>query len=421
MKKWIILLSLLGLGSSAFAKDLVVHEWGTFTSFMGSNGERQEGLHTEDEPLPNFVYGVKNSQERQPPVFEDPCDFPSKIPCDLLGTLDQNNRALAGFLGESLPENPIQSGITQKMETPVIYFYGDAGQKVQVEIGFPTGIISQYFPKAKEYTPKFSEINSLGPSKFLFDVNLLTTHDNSGLPYTRPDSIWNPARDVKANTIAVEGEKEKFIFYRGVADFKNNFQVTSTSKDQLILKNLSSLPVKQAFVLMSDGKKGVIQKLGAVKSTLKANVPSLQDGDSYEQYVKKAKGLIASALVEDGLYLDEARALVNTWEKSYFQTPGLRVLYIVPTVETERILPMKVTPTPKELVRSLVGRVEIMTHNQERDYLRQLMDAGTVDVEKMFGRFHEPKLRRLLQLVTTSGEFTERHREALTRKIEGLL
>ena len=37
--------------------DLIVHEWGTFTSVGSSTGALMEGLHHEEEPLPAFVHG----------------------------------------------------------------------------------------------------------------------------------------------------------------------------------------------------------------------------------------------------------------------------------------------------------------------------------------------------------------------------
>src|SRR5438477_12030332 len=42
--------------SPAIASDLVVHEWGTFTSVQGADGVSLEGLSHEEEPLPDFVY-----------------------------------------------------------------------------------------------------------------------------------------------------------------------------------------------------------------------------------------------------------------------------------------------------------------------------------------------------------------------------
>src|SRR5262245_19122556 len=36
----------------------VVHEWGTFTSMLGTNGIALDGLHHEEEHLPRFVHDL---------------------------------------------------------------------------------------------------------------------------------------------------------------------------------------------------------------------------------------------------------------------------------------------------------------------------------------------------------------------------
>jgi hypothetical protein len=106
----------------------VVHEWGTFTSMQSSEGASMEGLHHEDEPLPAFVYG------RAPAVAdsEDPAGQKSM---------------------EFLPE-----GVTQKMETPVIYFYAPEAMAVSVEVGFPDGVISQWYPNAAWFGPEIGAL-----------------------------------------------------------------------------------------------------------------------------------------------------------------------------------------------------------------------------------------------------------------------
>jgi hypothetical protein len=73
------------------------------------------------------------------------------------------------------------------------------------------------------------------------------------------------------------------------------------------------------------------------------------------------KESVAAALVQAGLYPKEARAMVNTWEKSYFKTKGLRVLYIVPRPLVDAIFPLHVKPMPQELARVMLGRIEVLT------------------------------------------------------------
>ena len=36
--------------------NLIVHEWGTFTSFQDANGATISGINVDDEPVPKFVH-----------------------------------------------------------------------------------------------------------------------------------------------------------------------------------------------------------------------------------------------------------------------------------------------------------------------------------------------------------------------------
>lgn len=380
--------------STAQAGPLTVHEWGTFTSFMGSDGSMIEGLHHEDEPLPSFVLGLKKEETETPiPRPREPNCHPSgKVGCFTLNNLIQTH-------SELFPEAPISSGVTQKMETPVIYFYGDVGQKVNVEINFPQGIITQYYPEASYSYPKLRDARELRDSKFIFDVTLL----NKTAPathFTSESSIWSPARKVpEANTIqAANGNKEKFIFYRGIGDFSSPLEVSSDEFDVLHLSNRTGTPISMAIVLNSNGVRGnfkTISNIG-IKSGKNQLIPDLLKGYAFDDYVSRVKTIIAAELVRNGLFEAEAQSMVNTWEKSYFKTPGMRVLYIVPDESTNSILPITVKPTPTELKRVLVGRIEIMTKNEENGYLKAI--EGLVIPQEVLTRFSEPKLRRLLKI-----------------------
>src|SRR5687767_6251127 len=75
---------------------VIVHEWGTFTSVRGSTGAQLEGLHHEEEALPSFVHGR--------------------------GVMASGVMMTMG--NKDLEAQP--SSVTQKLETPVLYFYGAA-------------------------------------------------------------------------------------------------------------------------------------------------------------------------------------------------------------------------------------------------------------------------------------------------------
>lgn len=86
------------------------------------------------------------------------------------------------------------------------------------------------------------------------------------------------------------------------------------------------------------------------------------------------KGLIAQ-----GLTTDEANGMIKTWWKSYFNKPGLRVFWVVPQTDLERILPLAVDPEPANQVRVLVGRADIMRPKFEQ---QMIADLGTHQFSK---------------------------------------
>lgn len=94
--------------------------------------------------------------------------------------------------------------------------------------------------------------------------------------------------------------------------------------------------------------------------------------------------------------------MVDTWERSYFRTLGLRLLYIVPRPWTEKLLPIEISPAPDELVRTLVGRVEILHADEEQALLEKVragFESGDALTLSELGRFAEPRLRRVLQMI----------------------
>ena len=62
---------------------------------------------------------------------------------------------------------------------------------------------------------------------------------------------------------------------------------------------------------------------------------------------------------------DEAQGLLNTWEISYFKSPGLRVFFLVPRAWTEYYLPLE-TSLPANINRVMVGRIELITPEQRK-------------------------------------------------------
>ena len=79
--------------------------------------------------------------------------------------------------------------------------------------------------------------------------------------------------------------------------------------------------------------------------------------------------------------------MVNTWTTSYFQTDGIRVLFVLPQSWTDAFIPMRIAPKPREVVRVMVGRLELLSPERERraeDAVRDLASGDPVRRQQAF-------------------------------------
>ena len=393
---------------------------GLSLSLQGSDGKVQEGLQHEEEQLPSFVHNRDPLNEAISPLLSadyrhkrrhpapfvpdpdpipsytqdpDPNPYPTPDPTHHCGKCTE----FFTFAGTPL-------AVTQKMETPVVYFYTDQERKVKVDIGFPNGIISQYYPAPTEFSPAIGDVTSLSGGQVSFDVDVIP--DSAGalnIPTVDSGNIYAPSREVASNYLRSGSETERFIFYRGLGNFSTDFQVTSRG-GALTLHNRGADPVASVFLVYVTEGGGAIRQLNSIaghgaQEVSAATVNQLTASQlPIQDFLAQADPVLTHALISSGLYTDEAQAMTNTWKKSYFRTPGLRVLYALSRQETEHILPMHVTPQPESLIRTLVGRVEVMRDTDEQALLAAIHARGQAADISSLGRFAEAKLRRLLQL-----------------------
>jgi hypothetical protein len=344
----------------------VVHEWGTFTSVQGSDGATVPGLHEEEEPLPAFVHGRY-----------------------AFGPFKQM---------EELPEL-----VTQKLETPVIYFYADV-PRASVDVAFPQGIISEWYPDAEAFAPEIGTLEGFRDGQMRWTVEFTDPATAPAPPAVDPDDIWAPSRAVAARPLRVGDEHERFIFYRGLGRFELPVYVEAHEDGSIEVVNASDVDLPAVFVLNLHDEGALYESLGAIPAGGSVvTTPSPKEID-LDLYVDTAAAGVAEALVASGLYADESRAMVDTWRRSYFLTPGLRVLYVVPRAWTDALLPITISPEPDELVRTLIGRIEVFTPVFEYDTVSLLLgafdsaaDPTAVDLAS-FGRFAEPRIRRAMAL-----------------------
>ena len=406
--------------SPHFPSRFVAHEWGTFTSLQGSDGHVVDGLHHEDEVLPDFVHSREQAAVAGIAGGNGPGPTPQP---------SSNPKPWPHCHGKGCDFEPAAGtdlGVTQKMETPVIYFYTPADRDVKVKVGFPGGLITQWYPEASAFSPGAGDVRALANGSTEWNVHL--TNATQALPPVAPQDIWAPSREVDAAyvTDTARGEHEKFIFYRGLGRFTTPIEVGSAPGRGLQIRNPDARTVADAFLIRVDGQgNGSFRSLGAVPARGARDVTRYELGAPLApeaEYLAQASAGIQSALVRSGLYPAEARAMVNTWKRSYLMTPGLRVLYVLPRAWTEKLLPLSLEPAPAELVRTLVGRIEVLTADEEQELLRRLVAAvSSPDQQRTIvdslGRFAEPKLRRIQGLVAADANSSPELRVLLARLV----
>ena len=320
---------------SAQPNDLTVHEWGTFTSVAGADGSAADwdALGCKND-LPKFVndYGYRGFKWR------------------LQGTV--------------------------RMETPVMYFYSSRELDAHVNVAFPQGLITEWYPQA-EY--KVFQRSRLGGSMRPLETNLngidtslsnltgaiewrdVKVQPNSypALPIENDGSRYYAARGTDSAPITVGDEHEKFLFYRGVGRFPVPLSARVSGDGKIVVENHGHEPVPSVILFENRGGRLGYRNAGTVQDAVTLDSPSLDSSLPILRYE------LETGLIAQGLFPKEAQAMVETWRDSWFEE-GSRLIYIIASSAVDAILPMQVEPASSHTVRVFVGRIELVTPETKR-------------------------------------------------------
>jgi hypothetical protein len=329
-------------------RTLTVHEWGTFTAVQGSDGVVLDGLRHDDRDLPPFVY--------------------------------------------DLGQRVALTGVSPKMETPVVYMYAPAKWVTHVRVQFPHGLLTQWYPAAtsanmadedegfrKGWKGELAASPRLEKGFLswgdMSELTVLPRGVERELPAVREGDPWLFARAVDANMLEVGNvnlaieqrekadkpyaaslnescvrQRERFLFYRGLGDFALPLQAIGARASRkgdvarlsLRLENADpKAPLAGVFLIWVDGDMAGFRALDDVHDALDltpVDVPLRPVADVTKDLVDH----VAARLAETPLYADEALAMARTWAHAWFGDPGLRVLYILPRAFVDRELPLEV-------------------------------------------------------------------------------
>jgi hypothetical protein len=361
------------IGANAYADDrLVVHEWGTFTSVQDSRGENQHGYFINSEPVPAFVHSIGAIAPVRGILSEAGAKEAN------LALLQEASRTRTKpYLVAHHPD------VIMRLETPVMYFYPPPSAKlpisVSVEVGMRGGWLTEFYPEAQSnVTAADIEVDHPLHKDFIGTLSwkgLAVGGEGAG-PETAA-KVWLAPRETQsANVRSDLGENEKYLFYRGVANVESPLRVSRDGDAQIIGGAPASWDfgradarIQDIWLVDIDGNgdlafRSAPELANAADSTATVGVAAnFIGGDHAPQNRQKLENAMRAALVRQGLFADEASAMMATWENAYFKTPGTRVFFLVPRSWVDRYLPLRLS-VPAKIERVMVGRIELRANGK---------------------------------------------------------
>lgn len=345
----------------------IVHEWGTFTTFSGSDGVFLDfrPLAAQHKDLPNYV-------------------------------LDRGSYS-QGF-AKLLTKSRLWGRV--RMETPVTYFYSDRVRTVDVQVRFPQGLLTEFYPPVTTFQPPiqeeqiFSEGELIGQSSLTWkQVNivplsalapnvadaalrqqLVESISHSLVPHANDEEHYAAARQTDSALVHIRDRSqsyfEKFLFYRGVGKFDLPIRANFVGQE-ISVENRGPNALRSIIAINVQDDSVQVAKLDQLDSNQMQTIDKL-----VTMTAEQLANLVRESLEAEGLYEKEARSMVATWQNSWFTENGTRVLYMVPTPVTETLLPLNVNPQPQETVRVLVGRLELMSPEAEQAMIQSVATSA---------------------------------------------
>ena len=337
--------------------DLTAHEWGTFTSIAGPDGLSIGWLPlTGSTDLPSFV--------------------------------------------EHFREVAFKGGLrgTVRMETPVLYFYSPRETTVSVNVSFAKGLITEWYPHADTVNPAltprdYSLFNIKSSGAITWNSVRIEPQGFRDFPSDHSDNHYFAARNTSSTPLVIETppgpQREKFLFYRGVSAFSVPINATVAPDSTIHLQNQFSEEIPAAILFERRGTQLGYRMLGPLRDQAAYAPPELSA--SLDSLSTDLEGI----LISQGLFPDEAHAMLETWKNSWFEE-GSRLIYIVPRRFVDSVLPLRITPAPAATTRVFVGRLELITPATERAVESAFASNDQLTLAK-YNRFLEPILRIMIQ------------------------
>jgi hypothetical protein len=321
----------------------IVHEWGTFLSVQGSDGKTLGGMVDSEEDLPKFVRereldGRNRAclfQKMETPVTYFYVDRPRtvRVRVGMKNGLLTHWYPAVGSFGPRVGKESTLGSTDSFLDWEEIELAPDTRAPVgpnQGVPGFKPVKATDTWRFARETDAAFVVQRKKEPGPYVWIVttkkgavvtgNLigdteegLQLRDSAGkiISISKADVAQKEIiRDGRTARVLPEGEREKFLFYRGLGSFELPLEVRASgagADERLLLRNLGPDVLRGAVAVQVRGRDvwfaplpnlegGAVHEVSTAALTRAANVED----------IKKA---VSATLVNAGLYPKEAQAM----------------------------------------------------------------------------------------------------------------
>jgi hypothetical protein len=313
----------------AVHKGLVIHEWGVFRVHDDVSAANAD-MRAEWDGLPKFIYGNLPGQNGQ----------------------------------HEAPHN-----IT--VFKPVIFVHSPKALEMDVHVSFPGGMPVVWWPSTIN-TLQFGLIggdewgaikrgHSLKWHLFVKGIagvsapgleSVAKDHWYAKLRNVQVDDVWVAAAPAvgRGGKLRIDYEREKFVYYDGLPGNLAGVRFTFVDGKPRV-SNPADYPVLDLTIVDRRSADHVkIARLEKLDAKVKGKPLEFVEVKAKNWLLAETKKLLEQ-LKKTGLHEDEAQALVDIWEKEFFQSDGISAFFRLPQEQYERLLPMTLNPKPEHLVR----------------------------------------------------------------------
>ena len=179
------------------------------------------------------------------------------------------------------------------------------------------------------------------------------------------DSWLRQARLAKASQLSVTGtmetggahfpgskdrtETERFLYYDGLVPAPDYLHCEKSEAASVTFRNGADFDLRHLFVVDRRVKgRTAVALVDGVKQPFKAGATLNVNSNPFRPRIGRVleSDNCRQALVDAGLFGQEADAVLKIWQKRLLEADGLVAFHILPQAEYERMLPLDILPSP---------------------------------------------------------------------------